>query len=65
MSKMYLRRGDKRAVLSNLSIYYTLKKMKNQTGIANSKYQEQDGVRNLNSLLNFIPCQIFKTILST
>ena len=23
MSKMYLRRGDKRAVLSNLSIYYT------------------------------------------
>ena len=46
--------------LSNLSIYYTWKNIKN---ITNFKYQPRHGMKNLNYLMDHILYQIFKIIL--
>ena len=59
-NKTHLRRGDKCVVLSDLSIYYTWKKIKSWTETINVKYQEQHAMKNLNFLMNLILYQIFK-----
>ena len=53
-----LRRYDKYVALSKLSTYYTWKNIKNL------KYQLQNGMKNLNYLVDHIPYQIFKIILN-
>ena len=58
--KLDLRRGENRIALSNLSIYYTWKSIKN----SNLKYQHQHGMITLNYLMDHILYRIFKTILS-
>ena len=60
--KLDLRRGEKTIAFSNLSIYYTRKNIKSLT--INLKYQLQHGIINLNYLMDHIPYQIFKIILS-
>ena len=54
--KLDLRRGQKSAALSNLSIYYTI--------IIRLKYLLQHGVIPLAFLMGAIPLQIYKIILS-
>ena len=64
--KTDLSRGDKRVALSGLSIYYTWKNIKNSLPeIRNVKYQEQNGLKNLNFLMDLTVCQTFKIILNT
>ena len=62
--KIDLKSSDKYVALSNLSIYYTWKNIKNHTKIINLKYQLQRGMINLNYLTTHILHQIFMIILS-
>ena len=47
-----LRRSEKSISLSNPSIYYTWKNIKNHTKIINSKHQLQHGMMKLNYLMD-------------
>ena len=60
--KIDLTRKDKYVVSSNLSIYYTWKKI--HTKVINLKYQLQHGMKNLSNLMDHILYQIFKIILN-
>ena len=62
--KQDLRRGGKSIALSNLSICYTWTNIKPHTITINSKYQLQNGMINLNYLMDCIMYQIFKIVLS-
>ena len=61
--KINLKRSDKYVALSNLSICYTWKKIKNIYK-NNFKIQLRHGMKSLNQLMGDILYQIFKTILS-
>ena len=52
--KIDLRRGEKSIALSNLSIYYTWKNIKEYTTIINLKYLLQHGIMNLNYQMDHI-----------
>ena len=52
MDKFDLRSGEKGIALSNLSIYYTWKSIKNSYNNNKFKYQLQHGMMNLNCLMN-------------
>ena len=61
------RRGTKRIVLSNLSIYYTCKSIKslnNNTIAINFKNEFLHGMINSNDHMDHILYQILKTVLS-
>ena len=60
--KIHLKRRDKCAILSNLSICYT-RKNKRHSKIINLKNKLQHGMKNLIYLKDRILHQIFKTIL--
>ena len=62
--KLDLGRGEKSVALSHLSIYCTWKNIKPDTIIINLKYQLQNGMINLNYLMDHILYQIFRIILS-
>ena len=62
--KLDLGRAEKSVALSHLSIYYTWKNIKPDTIIINLKYQLQNGMINLNYLMDHILYQIFRIILS-
>ena len=62
--KIELKRSDKYIALSNLSMYYTWKNIKNPYKKINLKYQLRRGMKNLNCLVGHILYQIFKIILS-
>ena len=62
--KINIGRKDKYIALSNLSICYTYKNIKNSYKIINLKYQLQHGMKNLNYLMDQILCQIFEIILN-
>ena len=62
--KIDLRRKDKYIALSNLSIYYTWKNMKNSYKNNKFKNQLQYGMKNLNYLMDHILYQISKIILN-
>ena len=67
MDKINLKRSGKYVALSNLSIYYTwkkLKKKKKHIKIIDLKYQLQDEIKSLNYLRNHILYQIFKVNLN-
>ena len=57
-----LRRGQKTAALSNLSIYYTWKNVKSSYNKVNFKYLHQHGVKTLSYQMDHIQYQIFKII---
>ena len=61
--KLDLRRGEKIIALSNLNIYYTWKNIKISYK-SNLKYHLQHGMINLSYLMDRIPNQIFKIILT-
>ena len=61
--KLDLRRGEKIIALSNLNIYYTWKNIKISYKL-NLKYHLQHGMINLSYLMDRIPNQIFKIILT-
>ena len=63
--KLELRRGEKIIALSNLSIYYTWKNIKAHRITIILKYQHQNGMINLNSLMGHILYQMFEIILNT
>ena len=63
-NKLDLRIGEKIITLSNLSIYYTWKNIKNHTITINLIYLHQHVMINLNYLMDDILYQIFKIILS-
>ena len=63
--KINLKRSDKYVALSNLSIYYTWKNIKNHTKIVNLKYQLRHGMKSLNYLMDHILCHILKITLNT
>ena len=62
--KIDLKRSDKYVALSNLSIYYTWKNIKNDTKAINLKNQLQRGIKNLSYLMDHILYQIFKITLN-
>ena len=63
--KINLQRSDEYVALSNLSIYYTLKNIKNHTKIINLKYQLRHEMKNLDHMtMDHIMYQIFKITLS-
>ena len=62
--KLGLRRGEKSIVSSNVSIYYTWKKIKGSYNNNQFKYQLQLGMVNLNYQVDHILYQIFKITLS-
>ena len=66
MDKINLKRSGKYVALSNLSIYYTWKKLKKKKHIKiiDLKYQLQDEIKSLNYLRNHILYQIFKVNLN-
>ena len=67
LDKINLKRSDKFVALSNLSIYYTwkkVKKLKSQTKILNLRYQFRHRMKSLNYLMDHILHQIFKIILN-
>ena len=64
IDKINLKRGDKYVALSNLSIYYTWKKIKKSYKNIKLKYQLQHRTKNLNYLMDYILYQIFKIILN-
>ena len=63
-SKLDLRIGEKVIALSNLSIYYTWRKIKVHTITINLKYPHPHGIINLNCLMDHITYQIFKITLN-
>ena len=58
--KVDLRMGQKSVALSNLSIYYTSRNIKNSYNNNKFKYLLQHGVMNLNYQIDHIQYQIFK-----
>ena len=62
--KIYVKGSDKYVALSNLSIYYTWKNIKCDTRTIYLKQQLQNGMKNLNYLMDHILYQIFKSVLS-
>ena len=62
--KLDLRRGQKTVALSNLSIYYTWKKIKSSYNIIHLKYLLQREMKNLSYRIEHIQYQIFKIILN-
>ena len=62
--KTNLRRKDKYIALSNLSIYYTWKNIKNPRRTINLKFWLQHEMKNLNYLMDQILYQIFQIILN-
>ena len=62
--KKKLKRSDKYVAVSNLSLYYTWKIMKNVIEKIDLKYKLQHGMKNLNYLMNRILYQILKIILN-
>ena len=64
-NKLNLRIGEKIITLSNLSIYYIWKNIKNAYNNNKFKYLHQHGMINLNYLMDRILYQTFKIILST
>ena len=62
--KINLKRTDKYAALSNVSIYYTWKNIKSHIRTINLKYQLQHGMKILNYLMDHILYEIFKIILN-
>ena len=62
--KTNLRRKDKCIALSNLSIYYTWKNIKNPRRTINLKFWLQHEMKNLNYLMDQILYQIFQIILN-
>ena len=63
--KIGVRRKDIYIALSNLSIYYTWKNIKKSYKKKNLKYQLQNGIKNLNYLMDHILYKTFKIILNT
>ena len=59
-----LKRSDKYAALSNVSIYYTWKNIKKSYKNNKSKYRLQHGMKNLNYLTDHILYQILKITLN-
>ena len=59
-----LTRKYKYIALSNLSIYYTWKKLNSHIRIINLQHQLQHGMKNLKYLMDHILYQIFKIILN-
>ena len=55
-----IRLGEKNVALSNVSVYYTGKKWKSYIKTLSFKCQDQDGMTNLNYLMNHIMYHIFK-----
>ena len=67
LDKINVKRNDKYATLTNISIYYTWKGIKNSYKKIKKnklKYQLQHRTKNLNYLMDHILYQIFKNILS-
>ena len=64
IKKKKLKRSDKYVAVSNLSLYYTWKIMKNVIEKIDLKYKLQHGMKNLNYLMNRILYQILKIILN-
>ena len=64
-NKVDLRIGEKIIALSNLSIYYTRKNIKNSYKTTILKYLHQHGMINLNYQMDRILYQTFKIILNT
>ena len=64
-SKLDLRLGEKVIALSNLSIYYTWRNIKNSYNNNKFKISAPAGMMNLNYQIVRILCQIFKIILNT
>ena len=62
--KIKLKRNNKCVALSNLSMYYTWKNIKNHIKIISLKYLLQHGMKNLNYIMDHILYQIFKIILN-
>ena len=60
-----LGRGEKSVALSNLSIYYSWKNVKEPYKTMNLKYQLQHGTRNLIPMTHHILYKFFKTTLKT
>ena len=65
LEKIDLRRSDKYVALSNLSIYYTWKKIKISYESNKLKHHAQHGVDYLIYLMDHILYQIFKIISAT
>ena len=63
--KINLKRSDKDAALSDLSISYTWKNIKSPTKRINLKYQLQHRMKSLIYLRDYILYQIFKITLNT
>ena len=63
-NKSDLRIGEKIIALSNFSIYYRWKNIKNSYNNNKFKYMHLQGMINLNCLMDHVLCQIFKTILN-
>ena len=63
-NKSDLRIGEKIIALSNFSIYYRWKNIKNSYNNNKCKYMHLHGMINLNCLMDHVLCQIFKTILN-
>ena len=64
IDKIHLKKSDKYVGLSNLSTYYNVKIEKSHVRIIDLKYQLQNGMENLNYLMDHILYQIFRIILS-
>ena len=62
--KIDVKRSNKYVALSNLSIYYTWKNIKNDTKILNLKNQLRRGIKNMSYLMDHILHQIFKITLN-
>ena len=62
--KINLKRSDKYAALSKLSVYYKWENIKSHTKVINLKYQLRHGMKNLNYLIDHILYQIFKILLN-
>ena len=62
--KINLKGSEKHVALSNLSIYYIWKNIKNHKKIINLKHQLQHGMKSLNYLMGHILFQVFKIILT-
>ena len=63
LDKINLKRSDKYVALSNLSIYYTWKKLKMSKKNVRYKKSARIGITNMNYLMNHIMYQIFEMIL--
>ena len=62
--KNKFKKSDKYVALSNLSICYTRENLKNHTKIINLKYQLENGMKNLNYMMDHVLYQICSIILN-